>query len=172
MTILVPPPASPSVDEAAFRETMARLASGVAIAACWDGAAPQGLLVSTLTALSTEPPRVLFCVKKTASAHGAFLTADECSLTLLGEEDRREAERFSQRERAHERFDKTSWRLTPGAPPRFRGGLARVAGSLDQRIDAGSHSIFILRVSQADAGRSSPLVYFDRNFHRLYPHIN
>ena len=160
------------MDEAAFRETMARLASGVAIAACWDGAAARGLLVSTLTALSTEPPRVLFCVKKTASAHEAFLAADECSLTLLGEEDRREAERFSQSEK---RRTSASTKGPGGSPrrfPRFRGGLARVVGSLDQRIDAGSHSIFILRVSQADAGRSSPLVYFDRNFHRLHPYTN
>ena len=83
----------PSVDATAFREAMARLASGVAVVACWDGETPRGLLVSSLTALSTQPPRVLFCVGKTASSHAALLAAQDCSLNLLSDEDQGVAER-------------------------------------------------------------------------------
>ena len=161
----------PAVDDVAFREAMARLASGVAVVACWDGETPRGLLVSSLTALSTEPPRVLFCVKKTASAHGALLKAQACSLTLLGEDERREGERFSRSELAHERFRPDDWRLDPDRPPEYRGGLVRLHGFVEQKIDAGSHSIFILRVGEADVGDHTPLVYFDRAFHRLLPLI-
>jgi len=159
----------PSVDEEAFREAMSRLASGVAVVACWDGETPRGLLVSSLTALSTEPPRVLFCVKKNASAHGALLAAQECSLTLLSEDDRREAERFSRSDLAHERFKTGIWRLDRDRPPQRHGGLVRLNGFIDQKIDAGSHSIFILRVGEAKIGASPPMVYFDRAFHRLFP---
>jgi len=159
----------PSVDEAAFRDAMARLASGVAVAACWEGDTPRGLLVSSLTALSTQPPRVLFCVKKTASAHTAFLSAQECSLSLLAEDDRREADRFSRSDLAHERFGESAWGLDPEKPPEHRRGLVRLSGFIDQKIDAGSHSIFILRVGEADVGDRTPLIYFDRAFHRLLP---
>ncbi len=159
----------PSVDEAAFREAMARLASGVSVAACWHGEEPRGLLVSSLTALSTEPPRVLFCVKKTASAHGALLQAQECSLSLLAEDDRREAERFSRTDLTHERFRAGAWTLDPDRPPQHLDGLVRLTGFIDQKMDAGSHSIFILRVSEAEAGSRAPLIYFDRAFHRLHP---
>jgi flavin reductase len=160
----------PSVDEAAFREAMARLASGVAVAACWEGDVPRGLLVSSLTALSPEPPRVLFCVKKTASAHNAMLAAQDCSLTVLSEQDQREAERFSRSDLAHERFGPSQWRLDRSRPPERRGGgLVRLSGFIDQRIDAGSHSIFILHIGQAEVGDQVPLVYFDRTFHRLHP---
>jgi flavin reductase len=157
------------VDEHAFREAMARLASGVAVVACWDGDVPRGLLVSSLTALSTEPPRVLFCVKKSASSHGALLGAQPCSLTLLSESDRREAERFSRSDLAHERFKTGVWRLDPDRPPQRHGGLVRLNGFIDQKIDAGSHSIFILRVEEAEIGADPPMVYFDRAFHRLFP---
>ncbi len=45
----------------------------------------------------------------------------------------------------------------------------RLTGFIDQRIDAGSHSIFILRIGQAEVSDQIPLVYFDRTFHRLHP---
>jgi flavin reductase (DIM6/NTAB) family NADH-FMN oxidoreductase RutF len=159
----------PLVDAGAFREAMARLASGVAVAAVWDGETPRGLLVSSLTALSTEPPRVLFCVKKTASAHGSLLAAKECGLSLLAEDDQGEAERFSRSDLAHERFQAATWRLDRDRPPEHLEGLVRLSGAIDQKIDAGSHSIFILRVSEAEASERTPLVYFGRDFHRLLP---
>jgi flavin reductase len=159
----------PTVDEAAFRQAMSRLASGVAIVACWDGSTPRGLLVSSLTTLSTEPPRVLFCVNKSASAHDALLAARECSLALLSQDDRREAERFSRSDLAHERFRATGWRLDPDRPPQRRGGVVRLNGFVDQSLDAGSHSIVVLRVGEAEVGNSPPMVYFDRAFHRLLP---
>lgn len=171
MTVLTLVLPRPSVDEAAFRDAMARLASGVAVAACWDGDTPRGLLVSSLTALTTEPPRVLFCVKKSASAHNAFLAAQECSLALLGEADRPEADRFSRTDLAHERFAPDLWRLDRDRPPERRSGLVRLSGFIDQRIDAGSHSIFILRVGEARVADHTPLVYFQRTFHRLHPLI-
>lgn len=142
----------------------------MAVVVCWDGPTPRGLLVSSLTALSTEPPRGLFCVSKRASSHAALLRAQQCSLSLLAEDDQREAERFSRRDLAHERFDADFWRLTPGRPPQPKSGLVTLDGFVDQKLDAGSHSIFILRIEAAKAaGPHRPLVYFDRAFHRLSP---
>lgn len=169
MPVLTLPLARPAVDPAAFRDAMSQLASGVAVAACREGDAPRGLLVSSLTALSTEPARVLFCVKKTASAHGAFLAAQDCSLNILGQDHRREAERFSTTDLAHERFAPEDWRLDGDRPPEHRGALVRLSGFIDQKIDAGTHSIFILRVGAATTAPQTPLVYFDRAFHRVLP---
>jgi flavin reductase len=155
------------MDQGVFREAMARLASGVAVVACWEGAEPRGLLVSSLTALSMEPPRLLFCVGKTASAHNALLAAQDCSIALLEEAEQDEAECFSRRDQADRRFDPALWRLDQGAPPQRHAPLVTMIGSIHQRIDAGSHSIFIVTVTSADARNGAPLVYFDRAFHRL-----
>ena len=75
----IPSPA----DEVAFRNGLAKLASGVAIVACWADGQPRGLLVNSLTGLSTQPPRLLFCVRKAAGAHAALLKADFISVSLL-----------------------------------------------------------------------------------------
>jgi flavin reductase len=147
---------------------MARLAGGVAVAACLDGdGRPRGLLVSSLTSLSTEPARMLFCVRKAAGAHAALLTTHRCSLAVLADHDADEAARFSIAERAAERFSHPAWRLTPGQPPHYGDALINLTGRITQRIDAGSHSMFILDIDEVSAGDAAPLIYFGRSFRTL-----
>jgi flavin reductase len=153
----------PSPEPEAFRDSLARLASGVAVAACWTPQGPKGLLISSLTGLSTEPPRILFCVRKGATAHEALLTAEDISLSILAAGQRREAERFSRTELTHERFG-SGWTQVPEAPPVLADALAHMQGAVRCRIDAGSHTIFILDVSAAVTRPGAPLVYFERAY--------
>lgn len=157
----------PRVDEAAFRDGLAKLASGVAIVACWTPDGPRGLLISSLTGLSSDPPRILFCVRKAASAHQALLRAEAVSLAVLASEDRQEAERFSRSELTGERFAPERWDLAPQSPPAYRSALVSLAGPICCRIDAASHTVFILDVSGARTLQGDPLLYFDRDFHKL-----
>ncbi|MDB5482266.1 MAG: flavin reductase domain protein FMN-binding [Caulobacteraceae bacterium] len=152
------------VGAARFREAMARLAGGVSIVACLDRGEPRGLLVSSLTSLSTDPPRLLFCVRQLASTHDPLLRADRCSLSVLTEDDVDEAERFSRPDPAGARFTTPGWRIPEGGPPRFDSALISVCGSISRRIDAGSHSIFILDVEAVESRDAGPLVYFDRGY--------
>jgi flavin reductase len=162
---------SPAVAPELFRDAMALLAGGVAVAACWDGEQPTGLLVSSITTLSTEPPRVLFCVRKAASSHDALLRAAHCSVAILAEDDQDEAERFSRFERRAERFDPQLWRLDPASPPRRHEPLIGLHGQIGNRIDAGTHTIFILNVHAVETRRGAPLVYFERAFRGLKPDL-
>jgi flavin reductase (DIM6/NTAB) family NADH-FMN oxidoreductase RutF len=165
-----PPVAAPAishVDAAAFREAMARLAGGVAIVSCWDGDTPKGLLISSLIALSTEPPRVLFCVRKEASSHAAMSTAASCSITILSEDDQEEAERFSATSRTGERFSEAHWSLSQDAPPTYRNALVTLSGEITQRHDTGTHTVLILTVTTSVQRAAAPLVYYDRAFRGL-----
>ena len=156
------PPAGP----AAFKDGLARLASGVAVAACWSDGQPRGLLVNSLTGLSTEPPRVLFCVRKAASSHHALLKADAISLSILAQGQATEAERFSRSDLAAERFG-AGWRLDPLQPPVLAEALVSLSGPVHCRIDAGTHTVFVLDVSQTRSRATAPLVYFEREFSEL-----
>jgi len=157
----------PQAEPQAFRDGMARLASGVAIVACETPAGPRGLLVTSLTGLSTEPPRLLFCVRKAAASHAALIAAEAVSVSLLNAADREEAERFCTPERAAERFDPARWSFEPAAPPELRSALAAFVGPVRCRIDAGTHTIIILDVSSARVDEADPLVYFARRFETL-----
>jgi len=151
-----------------FRDAAARLAGGVGVVACWDGGSPVGLLVSSIAVLSVDPPRVLFCVRKAARSHPALFRADRCSLNVLGENHRDEAERFSDPARTHERFNTSSWDLEPQRPPRHRTALIGLSGTIGGRMDAGTHTVFVLDVATAQVSDAKPLVYFDRSYAGLH----
>jgi flavin reductase len=157
----------PLADEVAFRDGLAKLASGVAIVACWADGQPRGLLVSSLTGLSTQPPRILFCVRKAAAAHEALIAAEAVSVSLLDDGDLEEAQRFAATDRARERFGDGGWRLDPKRPPERREALAAFSGAVRCRLDGGTHTIFILDVARAHARDADPLLYFERGFRKL-----
>lgn len=156
----------PPADPGAFKDGLARLASGVAVASCWADGQPRGLLVNSLTGLSTEPPRVLFCVRKAASSHDALLAAEAISLSILTPDHAPEADRFSRSDLAHERFGE-AWRLNTVEPPALADALVSLSGPVHCRIDAGTHTVFILDVSTTHSRDAAPLVYFDRGFEVL-----
>lgn len=147
-----------------FKEVLAHLASGVAIISCWDGATPRGLLVSSITGLSVEPPRFLFCVRKAAASHDALAAARECGVALLGVGDREEALRFASPSRSAERFSSERWRLSPETPPTLRNALARVRCQVDSVTDAGTHSILIVSAVDSLLASGPPLVAWNRGF--------
>lgn len=164
-----PEPGRRGVEGSAFREAMSRLAGGVGVAACWGSDGPCGLLVSSITSLSADPPRVLFCVRKAAASHDDFLASQWCSVNILGESDRAEAELFSDGARRAERFSDGAWRLEDPRAPVRPGALAALLGRVSHRMDAGSHSLFVLEIASATAADDRPLVYFNRAFSGLLP---
>ncbi len=158
------PSRSAAPTQADFKEVLAHLAGGVAIISCWDGETPRGLLVSSITGLSVEPPRFLFCVRKEAGCHGALVAAAECGVALLSTEDQDEAWRYASSARASERFSPERWRLSPQAPPAYCGGLARAHCVVNSVTDAGTHSILIVTATDSSLSPARPLVAWNRGF--------
>jgi flavin reductase (DIM6/NTAB) family NADH-FMN oxidoreductase RutF len=151
-------------------EAFAQLASGVAIISLYREGAPHGLLVSSLIGLSVTPPRVLFTVRKDASAHAALAVEDRCAAAILAEADRADAALFASSRPAAERFASPAWDLSAADLPRFRGGLARFDLAIEQRIDAGTHTIVIAAVKAiSGAAAAPPLVYHGRALTGLAP---
>lgn len=157
-----PPSPSISTSTVDFKEVLAHLASGVAIVSCWDGETPRGLLVSSITGLSVEPPRFLFCVRKEAACHETLLARPRLSVALLGADDQDEALRFASSSRAAERFSPEQWRLTETAAPVYRGGLAGALCDVDQVIDAATHSVFIVTANEVTFTPGPALVAWNR----------
>jgi flavin reductase len=165
-TFLVQPSQPPTLVDS-FKAAMSRLTGALAIVACQADEQPHGLLVSSMTALSVEPPRILFCVRKEAASHDRLLAATAVSLAVLSSQDQDEAEVFARRDRAAKRFASSRWRHDAAAAPHLVGALISLRGHIHQRICAGTHTIFILNVESSATGAGEPLVYYDRNFRQL-----
>ena len=156
----------PTIHDHAFAEAVSRLAGAAAIVT-WREGGPGGLLVRAVSLLSTRPARVLFGVAKDDLAHDALLQAETCALNLLSESDEDEAERFGGPGADKRGFATDRWRIEAGEPPRLLAGSVYLAGAVDHRIDAGSHSLFVVRVEAAEVNGKAPLVSFDHGFRRL-----
>lgn len=166
MGVIVPiQPEAPAVaDVAAMKDALARLASGVTLVTCWDNGEPKGLAATSLIGLSVDPPRLLFSVRREASAHDALLRGGHCAATILAAEDQGEAEHFAASSSAASRFASDRWRLNDPFAPRFDGGLAQFDLRIEHRIGADSHTIFIAEVLEVATRPGAPLVYFERSF--------
>ena len=159
--MMAAPAVSPAISSS-FKDVLAHLASGVAIVSCWDGDIPRGLLVSSITGLSVDPPRFLFCVRKEAGCHDILARRPPLSIALLGAADKDEAVRFGGPALAHERFEADRWDLDPDAPPTYRHGLASAACEIDEVVEAQTHSIFIVTATRHRLDPAAPLIAWNR----------
>lgn len=155
-----------------FKEALARLAGGLAIVACWQDGRPQGLLVSSITGLSVDPPRYLFCVRREAGAYEALVGARLCGVSILSTEDEAEAQTFIDPGLRASRFTGPGWKLDPAHPPLLDSGLSAAVCRIEQVIDAGSHAILLAAAESLRVTERDPLVAYNRGLRRLEPDVD
>jgi flavin reductase (DIM6/NTAB) family NADH-FMN oxidoreductase RutF len=147
-----------------LRQAMRQLANGVSILT--TGAAPErtGCTVSSVVSLSMEPPRVLVCINKEASAYGAVQRCRHFAINILGTQHHKLANRFAgqTREKGEGRFTGSCWHP-----------LAAVDCELDEIIERGSHAIAIGHVVAARGSQAGDaLVYWRGKYERLCTHLS
>ena len=155
--------ASPLVETGQFKRALARYATGVVIVSARAGSHDHAMTANSFSAVSLDPPLVLFCVERDARFHDAVLEAGAFGVSVLAVEQRRIA----------------TWLATPGRPligqlesvPHERGrlGSALVSGALSwleaevrDVHRAGDHSIVVgevLHLTLPD-DPAPPLLYY------------
>lgn len=146
------PPPHESGPGGAVRDSLANLASSVGVAACWGPNGPQSALAPSLMRVSVSPPRVLVGLDKQAAGHKALLAAEVIGLSILAAGQRADLQAQSWTGRWSEAADR---------PPILNDAVAAFVGRVRSRIDAGSHTLLILDLSEAQCRGGAPLVCFD-----------
>ena len=118
--------------------------------------------------MSAEPPQILVCVNKTASAHDPIGEAGFFCVNILCPDHRKLAERFAGMDgiEGDDRFnDLGEWTtLTTGAPV-LKGCPVSFDCKLVTELSAGTHTIYIGEiVDVALHDTASPLLYADGTF--------
>src|SRR5437762_8278091 len=76
------------VDQAAFRDTMARFPSAVTIVTTRDPAGrPRGFTASSFCSVSLDPPLILVCLARSADSYPVFTSCDRFAVSMLAEDD-------------------------------------------------------------------------------------
>lgn len=170
---IVPAAASDVAEDAAmtqaFKAGMRRHAAGVTLITTIDHGTRYGLVATAVSSVSTDPPTLLICVNKSASAHDAIDQSGVFCVNVLGVDAVEIASQFANSSRRDERFTTGHWTSLSTGAPVLEEAVAAFDCAIVERIPYGSHTIFLGRVQNVRLAedRFDPLVYVDRGYHRL-----
>jgi flavin reductase len=152
-----------------FKLAMRRLAGGVCLVTGVEKGVPLGLVATAVTSFTADPPTLISCINKSASAHDGILRAGSFCINVLDEEDSDLARRFSSPELRASRFDDNRWTVLETGSPVLRGALASFDCTVADTLAYGTHTLFIGQVISLVVGDGlpRPLVYLDGQYARL-----
>jgi flavin reductase (DIM6/NTAB) family NADH-FMN oxidoreductase RutF len=158
------------VDRQLFKAALRRWASGVAIVTTRVGERVAGMTVSSFSAVSLDPPLVLFCADRRALTEPLVAEAGVFAVNVLAADQFELSARFALAGNESLRFEGIAWRSGPSGSPWLPGSLAVLDCRVVAAHAAGDHVIYVGEVEAAefDAERE-PLAYYDAAYRRLAP---
>lgn len=151
-----------------FKSGMRQLAGAVNLITTVNGTEKQGLTATAVCSLTVDPPTLIACVNKSASAHDTIEASGFFCVNVLAEKQRHLAELFADNNAIAMRFAQGEWTsLTTGAPV-LEGCLCSFDCQLVDRVDRSTHTLFIGDVVGVSERRTiAPLLYFDGSYETL-----
>ncbi|WP_051357106.1 flavin reductase family protein [Azorhizobium doebereinerae] len=163
-------PAELSPTALAYRGAMRKLAGAVSILTLGEGEARTGLTATSVTSLSVDPPTLIICVNRNASARALLLEERRFAINVLRPHHEALADQFAGRngEKGPERYKGADWtRLETGAPV-LADALAAFDCHLEETIERHSHIIVLGRVAAARITEDAePLLYWAGGYRTL-----
>lgn len=169
--------ASPEIvpaDASLFRTLWRSIGTTVALIATEYDGKRYAMLATATTSVSMDPPSLLICVNRSASAFEALVARGAFSLGILASEQHDVCVHIGGASAAM-RFDRGDWRCHGVLGEGQANGLPWLAEAqatlfceTDQTCDYGTHRIFIARVTGATGiPGDDPLLYCDGRFGRF-----
>lgn len=153
-----------------FRDALRAFVGNCSILTVGDGEEASGLVVTSAISLSADPPLLLACVNRTASAHPLLIKYGRFGWSSLGAGHQAVAERFSGfgGVKGAARYDGSEWETAVTGARLLKGAPAAFDCTVEEMIDRATHSILIGRVR---AIRTSPntgaLIYWNGGYRSL-----
>ncbi|HTX03994.1 MAG TPA: flavin reductase family protein [Candidatus Acidoferrales bacterium] len=144
-----------------FRDAMRRFPTGVTIVTTLTDGVPYGFTANAFTSVSAEPPMVLVCVNREASAHPMIARSSIFCVNILGVGQEEIAKLFADHARRTDRFEGLATRRAATGAPVIDGCLAYVDCRLAEEHTAGSHTVFLGEVLDSAAIDGRPLGYLN-----------
>jgi flavin reductase (DIM6/NTAB) family NADH-FMN oxidoreductase RutF len=154
------------LDPTRLRQAFGVFPTGVvAVAAEVDGRLT-GLAASSFTSVSLEPALVSFSVANTSKTWPALRTSERLGLTVLADHHNEVCRQLAGP--VDTRFDGLSISTSDDGAVTLDDGLARFDCSIFREVEAGDHTVVLLRLHAVEhADTSLPLVFHRSAFGRL-----
>lgn len=155
------------IEAHAFKAVMRDVAGAVSIITAAHGGQRAGLTATSLTALSAEPPTVIVCVNRTASAWPVIEAAGHFAINVLTARHQEIADRFAGRggHKGEARFDVGGWGPLVTGAPTLDSALAVLDCRTEEAIERHSHTILIGRIKAIRQGREGGALLYWRGLY-------
>ena len=147
-----------------FRHAMRRLAATVTLVTTSDAQGQRyGMLATSVTSVTMEPPMLLVCVSRSAHLHPALMARKRMCINVLHDEQAELMRAFSSSLPYEERFAVADWDShTAFTLPYLRDAQAVFFCEIDQVVEAGTHSVVLARALESRSMDTvRPMVYVD-----------
>lgn len=149
----------PDDQSVAFRRTMGRFATGVAVVLAGKASTPIGMTVNSLTSVSLAPPLLLFCARHGSHTLDAVIDSGVFSVNILARAQRDVSNHFAGKPGGaimpdYERHGR--WHVLPQS-------IAVLFCELEKLSPAGDHTIILGQVKglRAPPSDGDPLLFFE-----------
>jgi flavin reductase (DIM6/NTAB) family NADH-FMN oxidoreductase RutF len=150
----------------ALRAALGGFATGVTIVTCRDAAGqPVGLTVNSFSALSLEPPLVLWSLRLASPNLAAFDAARHFAVNVLAESQVELSRRFASA--SPDKFSDGLWLDGMCGLPLLAGSAASFECALSSQQSSGDHRLYVGRVLAVQSQPVPPLLYHAGRYHLL-----
>ena len=154
-----------------FKAAFRHHPSGVAVITLDSANGPVALTASSVFSVSAEPPMLVFSVAKMASASQPLHESSDIVVHLISVDQIDLAKLCAQRGADRFAGDVWTWSRYETGEPFFDAPAVRLRCRVTERMEAGASTLIVGEVLDIyisdDADAQAPLVYHDREWHRL-----
>ena len=153
-------------DPLTFRRVLGHFPSGVAaITSRGPEGRPIGMVVSSFTSVSLDPPLVAFLPAKTSTSWRLIRANGAFCVNVLGADQESICRQIAGR---GNKFEGVAWSADASGLPALAGAVAWIACDIEAVHDAGDHDIAVGRVRHLDVDDSVvPLLFFQGGYGRF-----
>jgi flavin reductase (DIM6/NTAB) family NADH-FMN oxidoreductase RutF len=161
----------PSIGSPSLRDAMRLVAGGVSVITAGEGDERTGLTVTTAVSLAVDPPTMIICVNREASAWPVIRHYGHYCVNVLSADQQHVADRFAGKGgvKGVERYHNASWRNLFTGALALEGALASIDCEVEEFIDRHSHSIVIGAVRGIRVNPGRPLLYAQGGYGAFHP---
>jgi flavin reductase (DIM6/NTAB) family NADH-FMN oxidoreductase RutF len=155
------------MDTQTYRDIMRYHAGAVTIISVGTPGGRTGLTATAFCSLTDDPPTVVACVNRNASAHDLIARHQSFCVNVLAAAQQETAMRFAGRvgQEGEQRFDPGAWTTLATGAPVLEQALANLDCEVVERLDGKTHTIYVGRVMAGRVnGVEKPLIYFKGEF--------
>jgi flavin reductase (DIM6/NTAB) family NADH-FMN oxidoreductase RutF len=165
---LAPPHASP--DHLTLRKVFGAFPSGVTVLAAVHDSQPVGLAASSFTSVSLEPALVSVCLSAQSRTWPSLRSVTRIGVSVLSDDLEHEQASRKLGSKSADRFEGLRLRQGSDTALWLEGAAAWLECSVEREIEAGDHTIALLRVHDLGANPDvAPLVFHGSRYRRLAP---